>query len=171
MPTMGDTSENASANADRSVKSLTGVCDRSATVACSGAISVMTGSFLGAVSCRARDPVRGLWQDRLRARPRPQVEPGDVPRHLADGGDPEPWQGAHLVDQKLEGTGTRRAARQERMTGEYERCADRMHRLEFERPHLEHFEGALDHAGTDQVRQERVLLPVVEPPERGDLDQ
>src|SRR6266851_7365486 len=178
MPTMGDTSENASANADRSVKSRTGVWDRSDTAVCSGAISVMSVCFLcvvrygilGVARCGPRDPVRRVGQDRLRTWPRDQAEPRDVLRHLADGGDPESWEGSHPVNQQLKGAGTGRPAGEERVTGEHECGANRVHGLQLEGPHLQCLGRALDHAGSDQVGQESVLLPVVKTPPGGDLD-
>src|ERR1700761_6316104 len=110
MPTIGDTSENASANADLSVKSLTGVADKSVVSTDPGAMLVIRGSFL--------DPVRRLGQDRLRARARGQVQAFHVPGNLAEGGDPEAGQLLHAVDQLLEGVGAGGAAGEERMAGE-----------------------------------------------------
>jgi hypothetical protein len=43
MPTIGETSENASANAERRLKSLTGVLERSALVASDGVERVVSG--------------------------------------------------------------------------------------------------------------------------------
>src|SRR6266568_6406302 len=110
MPTIGDTSEKARANADRSVKSRTGVWDRSGATAWSGAISAMPVSFLAAVACGERDPVGRIGQDRLRAGPRSQVEAGDLAGDVADGGDPQSGQLGHPLDQPLDRPGAGRSA-------------------------------------------------------------
>src|SRR5712675_1680284 len=118
MPTMGETSENASANAERSVKSRTGCPGSTVVVADSGrpalAISDMAVLFSqcgnhepgdgdsrvnrgGWSAVRTRDPVRILGKHGLRAGPGGQVQRADVARDLADRGDPEPVQRLHAL--------------------------------------------------------------------------
>src|SRR6266705_2097871 len=179
MPTIGDTSENARANAERRLKSLTGVCDRSVMTAGSGGASAMSVPFFtrssicwaSTAGARAGDPVGGVGQYWLRAGARGQVEAGHMAGDGAERCYPQPGQLGHPLDQPLERAGPAGTAGQERVAGQRVRGADLVVGLEFEQPHLQRLGRALDDPGPDQVGQERVLLPVIEPPPDRNLDQ
>src|SRR4051794_10591278 len=181
MPTIGETSENARANADLSVKSRTGVFSSSdfwTGIALASAMSVPFWAWLLVVRGSACDgrrgrghPVSGLRQHGAGDASRRQPEGRGVRGHIADRGDPDTTQGVHPVEEPVQHLRPGGAPGHERVAAQRESGAQSVHRLEFERPHLEHLGRALDHARTDEVGQERVLLPVVQPPPHRDLHQ
>src|SRR5450759_3372482 len=126
MPTIGETSEKASANADHSVKSRTGVLDRSTAASGAGAASVMGSlpSLVRASGARASDPVGVRGQNRLWARPRGQTQGAAVLGDRADCRDPQAGEGLHPLDQLLQRLGACRPAGHERVTTQDERGAE-----------------------------------------------